>query len=46
VTVNYREAYGIHASNPRRDLRHAWWRRIELGLQDKLYLGNLDARRG
>jgi len=59
LTVNYRESYGLHASNgilfnhesPRRgetfvtrkitrSLAH-----IKAGLQDKLYLGNLDARR-
>ena len=59
VTVNYRESYGLHASNgilfnhesPRRGetfvtrkitraLAH-----IQAGLQSKLYLGNLDAKR-
>lgn len=59
VTVNYRESYGLHASNgilfnhesPRRGetfvtrkitraLAH-----IQAGLQEKLYLGNLDAKR-
>ncbi len=59
ITVNYRESYGLHASNgilfnhesPRRGetfvtrkitraLAH-----ILAGLQDKLYLGNLDAKR-
>jgi len=59
ATVNYRESYGIHASNgilfnhesPRRGetfvtrkitraLAH-----IKAGLQSKLYLGNLDAKR-
>lgn len=59
ITVNYRESYGLHASNgilfnhesPRRGetfvtrkitraLAH-----IKAGLQDKLYLGNLDAKR-
>src|SRR5262245_12464336 len=59
ITVNYREAYGLHASNgilfnhesPRRGetfvtrkitraLAH-----ILAGLQDKLYLGNLEAKR-
>jgi GDPmannose 4,6-dehydratase len=59
VTVNYRESYGMHASNgilfnhesPRRGetfvtrkitraLAH-----IQAGLQSKLYLGNLDAKR-
>ena len=59
ITVNYREAYGIHASNgilfnhesplrgetfvTRKITRGA--AAIKLGLQDKLYLGNLDARR-
>src|SRR6185312_15229239 len=58
-TVNYREAYGLFASNgilfnheserrgetfvTRKITRAAT--RIKLGLQDKLYLGNLDARR-
>jgi GDPmannose 4,6-dehydratase len=59
ITVNYRESYGLHASNgilfnhesPRRGetfvtrkitraLAH-----IQAGLQDKLFLGNLDAKR-
>lgn len=59
ITVNYRESYGLHASNgilfnhesPRRGetfvtrkitraLAH-----IQAGLQEKLYLGNLDAKR-
>jgi GDPmannose 4,6-dehydratase len=59
MTVNYREAYGLHATNgilfnhesPRRGegfvtrkitraLAH-----IQAGLQSKLYLGNLDAKR-
>ena len=59
ITVNYRESYGMHASNgilfnhesPRRGetfvtrkitraLAH-----IKAGLQDKLYLGNLDSKR-
>ncbi|WP_298308816.1 GDP-mannose 4,6-dehydratase [uncultured Erythrobacter sp.] len=59
ITVNYREAYGIHASNgilfnhesplrgetfvTRKITRAA--AAIALGLQDKLYLGNLDAER-
>jgi len=59
ITVNYREAYGIHASNgilfnhesplrgetfvTRKITRAA--AAISLGLQDKLYLGNLDAKR-
>ena len=58
-TVNYREAYGMHASNgilfnheserrgetfvTRKITRAAT--RISLGLQDVLYLGNLDAER-
>jgi GDPmannose 4,6-dehydratase len=59
ITVNYRESYGLHASNgilfnhesPRRGetfvtrkitraLAH-----IQAGVQDKLFLGNLDAKR-
>ncbi len=59
VTVNYRESYGLFASNgilfnheserrgetfvSRKITRAAT--RIKLGLQKKLYLGNLDARR-
>jgi GDPmannose 4,6-dehydratase len=59
IVVNYREAYGIHASNgilfnhesplrgetfvTRKVTRAA--AAIKLGFQDKLYLGNLDARR-
>lgn len=59
ITVNYREAYGMHASNgilfnhespirgetfvTRKITRAA--AAISLGLQDRLYLGNLDARR-
>ncbi len=56
---NYREAYGLFASNgilfnhesPRRGETFVTRKitlaaaRIKLGLQDKLYLGNLDARR-
>ena len=59
MTVNYREAYGFHASNgilfnhesPRRGETFVTRKitravaAIEWGLQDKLYLGNLDARR-
>jgi len=59
ATVNYREAYGIHASNgilfnhesPRRGETFVTRKitqavaRIKLGLQHKLYLGNLDAKR-
>ncbi len=59
LTVNYRESYGLHASNgilfnhesPRRGETFVTRKitraatRIKLGLQDKLYLGNLDARR-
>jgi GDPmannose 4,6-dehydratase len=58
-TVNYREAYGLHASNgilfnhesPRRGETFVTRKitraatRITLGLQDHLYLGNLDAER-
>lgn len=59
ITVNYREAYGMHASNgilfnhesplrgetfvTRKITRAA--AAISLGRQDKLYLGNLDAKR-
>ena len=59
IVVNYREAYGLHASNgilfnhesplrgetfvTRKITRAA--AAIHLGLQDKLYLGNLDAQR-
>jgi len=59
ITVNYREAYGIHASNgilfnhegPTRGETFVTRKitravaAIELGIQDKLYLGNLDAKR-
>ena len=59
ITVNYREAYGIHASNgilfnhegPTRGETFVTRKitravaAIECGQQDKLYLGNLDARR-
>ena len=59
ATVNYRESYGLHASNgilfnhesPRRGESFVTRKitlsvaRIEAGLQDKLYLGNLEARR-
>ena len=59
VTVNYRESYGMHASNgilfnhesPRRGETFVTRKitravaRIAAGLQDKLYLGNLDAQR-
>ena len=58
-TVNYREAYGLHASNgilfnhesPRRGETFVTRKitraatRIKLGLQERLYLGNLDAER-
>ena len=59
IVVNYREAYGMHASNgilfnhesplrgetfvTRKITRAA--AAIKLGLQDRLYLGNLDAQR-
>ena len=59
ITVNYREAYGMHASNgilfnhesplrgetfvTRKITRAA--ARISLGLEQRLYLGNLDSRR-
>ena len=59
ITVNYREAYGMHASNgilfnhegPTRGETFVTRKitravaAIELGLQHKLYLGNLDAVR-
>jgi GDPmannose 4,6-dehydratase len=59
ITVNYREAYGIHASNgilfnhegPTRGETFVTRKitravaAIEHGFQDKLYLGNLEARR-
>jgi GDPmannose 4,6-dehydratase len=59
ITVNYREAYGVHASNgilfnhesPIRGETFVTRKitmaaaRIREGLQDKLYLGNLDAKR-
>lgn len=59
ITVNYREAYDIHASNgilfnhesPRRGETFVTRKitraaaRIALGLQEKTYLGNLDAER-
>jgi GDPmannose 4,6-dehydratase len=59
ITVNYREAYGMHASNGilfnhegstraetfvTRKITRAV-AAIHLGFQDKLYLGNLDAKR-
>jgi GDPmannose 4,6-dehydratase len=59
ITVNYREAYGFHASNgilfnhegptrgetfvSRKISRAVAF--IEVGLQDRLYLGNLDSKR-
>ena len=59
ITVNYREAYGMHASNgilfnhesPIRGETFVTRKitravaAIELGLEDKLYLGNIDALR-
>lgn len=59
ITVNYRESYGMHASNgilfnhesPRRGETFVTRKitravaQIKAGLQDKLYLGNLDAKR-
>jgi GDPmannose 4,6-dehydratase len=59
ITVNYREAYGMHASNgilfnhegPTRGETFVTRKitravaAIEFGIQDKLYLGNLDAKR-
>ena len=59
LTVNYREAYKLHASNgilfnhesPRRGETFVTRKitraatRIKMGLQDELFLGNLDAQR-
>jgi GDPmannose 4,6-dehydratase len=59
ITVNYRQAYGMHASNgilfnhegPTRGETFVTRKitrgvaSIELGLQKKIYLGNLDAKR-
>ncbi|HZM04917.1 MAG TPA: GDP-mannose 4,6-dehydratase, partial [Candidatus Saccharimonadales bacterium] len=59
ITVNYRESYGLHASNgilfnhesPRRGETFVTRKitravaHIAAGLQDKLYLGNLDSKR-
>jgi len=59
ITVNYREAYGMHASNgilfnhegPTRGETFVTRKitravaRVKLGLQERLFLGNLDARR-
>ncbi len=59
ITINYREAYGFHASNgilfnhesPIRGETFVTRKitravaAIELGMQDSLYLGNLDAKR-
>ncbi len=59
ITVNYREAYGVHASNgilfnhesPRRGETFVTRKitraaaHIAASLQDKLFLGNLDAKR-
>jgi GDPmannose 4,6-dehydratase len=59
ITRNYREAYGLHASNgilfnhesPRRGETFVTRKitsaaaRIKLGLQERLFLGNLDAER-
>ncbi|HRZ85782.1 MAG TPA: GDP-mannose 4,6-dehydratase [Candidatus Paceibacterota bacterium] len=59
ITKNYRESYGLHASNgilfnhesERRGINFVTKKvsrglsRIKLGLDDKLYLGNLDAKR-
>src|SRR5688500_3537784 len=59
ITLNYRESYGMHASNgilfnhesPRRGETFVTRKitravaQIKAGLQDKLYLGNLDAKR-
>src|SRR5208283_453263 len=59
ITVNYRESYGLHASNgilfnhesPRRGENFVTRKitraiaRIKAGLQDKLFMGNLEAKR-
>jgi GDPmannose 4,6-dehydratase len=59
ITVNYRESYGMHASNgilfnhesPRRGETFVTRKitravaHIQAGLENKLYLGNLDAKR-
>jgi GDPmannose 4,6-dehydratase len=59
ITVNYRESYGMHASNgilfnhesPRRGETFVTRKvtravaRIKLGVQDKLFMGNLEAKR-
>ena len=59
ITINYRESYGMHASNgilfnhesPRRGETFVTRKitraaaHIQLGLQDKLFLGNLDSKR-
>jgi GDPmannose 4,6-dehydratase len=50
ITVNYREAYGIYASNGilfnhESPVRGETVARIKLGLQKRLYLGNLNAKR-
>jgi GDPmannose 4,6-dehydratase len=59
ITVNYRESYGLHASNgilfnhesPRRGETFVTRKitraiaHIQAGLQEKVYLGNLDAKR-
>jgi GDPmannose 4,6-dehydratase len=59
ITVNYREAYGMHASNgilfnhegPMRGETFVTRKitravaAMNLGMQDKLYLGNIDAKR-
>src|SRR3974390_2189081 len=59
ITINYREAYGMHASNgilfnhegPTRGETFVTRKitravaAIELGLEDRLYLGNLDPKR-
>jgi GDPmannose 4,6-dehydratase len=59
LTVNYRESYGLHATNgilfnhesPRRGETFVTRKitraiaHIQAGLQDKLFLGNLDAKR-
>jgi len=59
ITVNYRESYGLHATNgilfnhesPRRGETFVTRKitravaRIKAGLQDKIYMGNIEAKR-
>jgi len=45
ITVNYRESYNMHASNGILFNHESACAHIHYGLQDILYLGNLEARR-